>query len=222
MVTDLAGFNLPRRPQLKDAGKGRLRILSTDEIKALSAVLAAREDWRDAFDFFKVGLGSAARFDEMVPVVERGDRNAAGIHWVDVDAEHGTVLLRAGKTGKDRVIIALEVVAVVLQRQRNSLGDETHAFACRDHWIRSVFKEASELCEIVYGQQVAGGWTVHDLRHTALTNLLAEGADIATVRDWAGHASLAETTKYVHSTAKSRQLAAQASTALVRLTDPVN
>lgn len=200
----------------------RLRILSSDEIKALSAALAAREDWRDAFDFFKVGLGSGARFDEMVPVVERGDRNAAGIRWIDIDEEHGTVLLRAGKTGKNRIIVAPEVVAVIVQRYRDGFGDDTHAFACRDHWIRSVFREASEQCGIIYGQRAVGGWTVHDLRHTSLTNLLAEGADIATVRDWAGHASLAETTKYVHSTAKSRQIAAQASTALVRLTDLAN
>lgn len=219
---DLSGFSLPRRPQLKDAGKNRMRILSTAEIKALSVVLTSREDWRDAIDFFRVGLGSGGRFDEILPTVERGDRDAAGIRWIDVDETHGTVLLRAGKTGKDRVIVAPEVVAVIAQRRRDGLGDETHAFACRDHWIRAVFRQASEACEIIYGQQVAGGWSVHDLRHTCLTNLLAEGADIATVRDWAGHASLAETTKYVHSTARSRQIAAQASTALVKLTGLAN
>lgn len=215
---DLTGFSLPRRPQLRDADKGRMRILSSDEIKALSVALAAREDWRDALDVFRVGLGSGGRLDEIVPVVERADRNAAGIRWIDVDEEHGTVLLRAGKTGKDRVIVAPEVVAVIMRRRRDGLGDETHTFNRRDHWIRAVFREASEQCEIVYGQRRAGGWTVHDLRHTCLTNLLAEGADIATVRDWAGHSSLSETTKYVHATAKSRQIAARASSALVGLT----
>ena len=63
---------------------------------------------------------------------------------------------------------------------------------------------------------------MHDLRHTCLTQLLAEGADVATVRDWAGHASLAETTRYVHATAHSRQIAARASTTLVKLTVQTN
>lgn len=98
----------------------------------------------------------------MVPVVERGDRNAAGIRWVDVDEEHGTDLLRAGKTGKDRVIVAPEVVAVLLQRRRDGLGDETHAFACRNHWIRYVFGEASEQCGSSTGSRrwVAGRYTI--------------------------------------------------------------
>jgi len=80
-----------------------------------------------------------------------------------------------------------------------------------------VFREASEQCGITYGQQTAGGWTVHDLRHTCLTHLLQEGTDLATVRDFAGHHSIQETTKYVHPTAASRQRAATASSTLVTL-----
>lgn len=77
--------------------------------------------------------------------------------------------------------------------------------------------EASEQRRITYGQQVAGGRTVHDLRHTCLTHLLQEGTDLATVRDFAGHHSIQETTKYVHPTAAGRRRAATASSSLVAL-----
>jgi integrase len=104
-----------------------------------------------------------------------------------------------------------------MARKRDGLGSKIHCFTRRDHWIRAVFKEASEQCKITYGQQVAGGWTVHDLRHTCLTHLLQEGTDLATVRDFAGHHSIQETTKYVHPTAASRRRAATASSSLVAL-----
>ena len=214
---DLAGYRLPRRPSMKDADKSRMRILTDDEIKALSAALAANEEWRDVWDFFRVGLGTGARFDEILPTVEREDRAAAGIRWTDVNEHFETVLLRANKTGKDRVIHVPGVVKIIMQRKRDGRGDATHVFNCRDHWIRSVFRQASEACEILYGQQVEGGWTVHDLRHTCLTNLLQQGVDLATVRDWAGHHSITETTKYVHSTPESRARAAAASAFLVAL-----
>ncbi len=56
-----------------------MRILTEDEIKALSSEMAGRENWRDALDFFRVALGTGARFDEILPTVERADRTAAGI-----------------------------------------------------------------------------------------------------------------------------------------------
>lgn len=219
---DLSSFRLPRRPTLREANKQRMRILEEGEIKALSAALAAKPEWRDAYDFFRVALGSGGRFDEIMSVVERADISSAGIRWVDVNEHFGTVVLRAHKTGKERVLHVPAVVEVLMARKRDGLGNDVHCFDRRDHWVRAVFKEASEQCRITYGQQVAGGWTVHDLRHTCLTHLLQEGTDLATVRDFAGHHSIQETTKYVHPTAASRRRAATASSSLVALTSQAN
>ena len=214
---DLASFRLPRRPAQREASKQRMRILDEDEIKALSAALASKPEWRDAYDFFRVALGSGGRFDELIPVVERADMSSAGIRWVDVNEHFGTVMLRAHKTGKERVLHVPAVVEVLMARKRDGLGGSVHCFTRRDHWVRAVFREASRHCKITYGQQVAGGWTVHDLRHTCLTHLLQEGTDLATVRDFAGHHSIQETTKYVHPTDASRRRAATASSSLVAL-----
>jgi integrase len=78
-------------------------------------------------------------------------------------------------------------------------------------------RNASEKAGIPYGQQVEGGWTVHDLRRTYLTYLLQAGVDIATVRDLAGHSSISVTSRYVHSTRDSRKNAAVAAEKLIDL-----
>lgn len=113
---------------------------------------------------------------------------------------------------------ALIVFAALMERRRAGLGTDVHAFMCRDHWIRAVFRKASKLCKIPFGRKARNGWCPHDLRHVALTNLLQCGVDIATVRDFAGHEDLSETTKYVHATDPSRQRAAETASSLVSVT----
>lgn len=212
---DLIGWSIPKRPNGENANQHRIRILTDDEILSLSEALASQREWRDAFDFFCIALGCGGRMDEMVTAVEREDKTSAGIKWTDANKHFGTLRLFAHKTGKERVLHVPAVVAVVEQRKRDGVGGNTHVFTCRDHWLRAVYKEVSNALGILYGQQVPGGWTIHDLRHTCLTNLLQAGVDLGTVRDFAGHHSIAETTNYIHATDKSRSLAAQASSCLV-------
>ncbi len=213
----LAGYRAPKRPLGKDASVGRMRILSPDEIRALTAVLADDERLRDVLDFFLTALGAGARFDEIVPTVVRGREQTSGILWDRVHPENGTVELYAYKTKKWRTILVPSVVELLMRRKTEGRGSATHAFTMRDHNIRKALREASRACEIPYGRKVAGGWSPHDLRHTCLSFLLHAGADIATVRDFAGHASIVETSRYVHATDASRLLAAQASANLIAI-----
>ncbi len=214
---ELDGFTLPRYSMGREAARERMRILDESEIRALSKFLQSRAEYRDAFDFFRVALGTGGRFDEIAPVVIRRDMTTAGIKWSDISRNRGTVKLFSGKTGKERTIYVPAVVDILLERKNANLGDGVHAFRCRDHWIRKVFARASRHCGIPYGQSVPGGWTVHDLRHTCLTHLLQNGVDLATVRDFAGHSTIAETSKYVHATEKSKTNLAQASSGLITL-----
>lgn len=215
---DLKTFTVPRYSLGSEALLGRVRILDETEIRMISQVLQSRDEWRDAFDFFRIALGSGGRFDEIVPVVLRKDMTTAGIKWSDININAGTVKLFSGKTGKGRTIYVPAVVDVLVERKKARLGNSVHAFECRDHWIRKIFRQVSKLCTIPYGQQVAGGWTVHDLRHTCLTHLLQNGVDLAAVRDFAGHSSISETSKYVHSTEKAKNLLAKASGGLLDFT----
>lgn len=215
---ELSAFTVPKYSLGTEALLGRVRILDEEEIRMISQMLQSNNEWRDAYDFFRIALGSGGRFDELVPVVLRKDMATAGIKWTDININAGTVKLFSGKTGKGRTIYVPAVVDVLVERKKANLGNRVHAFVCRDHWIRKIFRQVSKLCTIPYGQQIAGGWTVHDLRHTCLTHLLQNGVDLAAVRDFAGHSSISETSKYVHSTEKAKNLLAKASSGLIDFT----
>lgn len=216
-IDALASYRAPKRPLGKDASPGRMRILTPDEIKALTAALAADERQRDMLDFFLVTLGAGGRFDEIVPTVVRKREMTSGIMWDRIDTARGTLQLYSYKTKKWRAVLVPAVVELLMKRKTEGRGTATHAFDMRDHNIRKAFREASRTCGIAYGRKTDGGWSPHDLRHTCLSYLLHAGVDIATVRDFAGHASITETSRYVHSTDASRLLAAQASANLIKL-----
>ena len=60
------------------------------------------------------------------------------------------------------------------------------------HWFRAAFDTAHEAAEISENVRV------HDLRHTALTNMAAAGASPIAVMATAGHRSMQTTKQYVH------------------------
>src|SRR5882672_9998217 len=86
-----------------------------------------------------------------------------------------------------------------------------------DYWYRDILGQASESVGIRYGQRVPGGWTTHDLRHTCLTNLAMAGVPINGIKEYAGHASIVETQKYLKFMPQSIDLAASVSTRLAAL-----
>ena len=214
---ELEDLKIPRFTLGKIAKIGRTRILSEKEIKVLSEALRMEPKRRDAYDFFRIALVSGARFDEILVTVTRQDIKTAGIKWTDINKAEGTVRLFSGKTGKERTIYCPPAIEILLERKKAKLGNNIHAFTCRDYKLREIFEEVSEECEIPYGQRTPGGWTVHDLRHTCLTNLLQAGVDLASVRDFAGHASIVETGRYVHTTLNSKEKLAAAAGRMIHL-----
>ncbi|MGB4635277.1 MAG: tyrosine-type recombinase/integrase [Actinomycetaceae bacterium] len=56
----------------------------------------------------------------------------------------------------------------------------------------------SRLTQQLAWAETSGERTLHDLRHTAICNWLRAGVDVATVREWAGHADLVMTSRYTH------------------------
>lgn len=205
---DLANYRVPSKPIKKSVDNKRTRILSEDEIVRLSAVLASDVYYRDAYDTFCLGLGTGGRLSEIL-----------GIRWQDVNAY--SLRLFSSKTGKERWLHDVPAVAKIIeQRRADELGNATHVFVCHDETLRNIYEAVSKRDDvnIPFGQKVIGGWTFHDTRHTALTNLLANNVDVATVsKVWADHASIAETTRYLHPTARSKKLASAASNKIIEL-----
>lgn len=208
---DLKSFQVPRSPLTKKVQEERDRVLSDEEIAKISAVLATKREWHEALFFFQLALMTGGRMAELLRM-----------RWEESDVRFGTVKLNSSKTKKWRTIKAPSAATLIAQRKAEGHGGATHVLTHPDHWFRAILKEASESLGIRYGQTVPGGWCPHDLRHTCLTNLALAGVPINGIKEYAGHASIVETEKYLKFMPQSVDLAASVSTRLAALANVGN
>ena len=208
---DLKSFQVPRSPLTKKVEEERDRVLSDEEIAQISAVLATKREWHEALFFFQLGLITGGRMAELLRM-----------RWEESEVRFRTVKLYSSKTKKWRTIKAPSAATLIAQRKADGHGGPTHVLTHPDHWFRDILKEVSESLGIRYGQTVPGGWTIHDLRHTCLTNLALAGVPINGIKEYAGHASIVETQKYLKFMPQSVELAASVSTRLAALTNVGN
>ncbi len=134
---------------------------------------------------------------------------AVGLDVDDLDADARTALLR-GKGGKDRVVPvgrpALAAVDAYLVRARPALAEKgrgTPALLLNARGGRlsrqsawHVLRSAAEAAGLAGADAVSP----HTLRHCFATHLLAGGADVRTVQELLGHASVSTTQLYTHVT----------------------
>lgn len=125
-----------------------------------------------------------------------------------VDFSRGLVQV-IGKGNKERIIplhaLALERMSEYLRLARSELlGNKNHSFffvstrgnALSTAAIRRVFKEALRRAGI------DESLSPHAMRHTFATDVLSGGADLRSVQEMLGHASLSTTQIYTHLTPK--------------------
>ncbi len=139
------------------------------------------------------------------------------MRWEEASVRFGTVKLYSSKTKKWRTIKAPSAASLIARRRAEGRGNATHVLPLPDNWIRKALRKASESVGIRYGQSVPGGWCPHDLRHTCQTNLALAGVPINGIKEYAGHASIVETQRYLKFMPQSVELAAQASTRLANI-----
>jgi integrase/recombinase XerD len=175
------------------------RALSVDQVEQLLAGC--------------VGDGPAALRDRALLelLYSTGARisEAVGIDLDDLDAGHRTVLLR-GKGGKQRIVPvgrpALRAVDEYLVRARPPLAARGRGgpalllnarggrLSRQSGW--HVLRAAAEAAGLAGADAVSP----HTLRHCFATHLLAGGADVRTVQELLGHASVSTTQLYTHVT----------------------
>lgn len=167
---------VPRLPQTLH------RILSQDELDQIfqsesvagSSELSVRN--RALLSFM---LDTGVRLSEV-----------AGLKDSDIHLRDNEAKIR-GKGGKERMVYFSDAVATYLQRWIAVRGESTEpTFWLAPAGVRQVFKRLkAEL-----GLEV---FTPHQMRHTALTMMVRNHADLHTVKRIAGHASVTTTESYL-------------------------
>jgi integrase len=218
-LPDLADWKPPRLPEGTNATRGRARnrLISREEemaiLRALRSNPTNRTDGdqirRLAADAFELALLTGMRAHEILGLRKRDihlDRSPG--------YAHGWLIARSGKTGDERTIPLTERSAAIL-RARVTRAELPFALGAakiktRVSQLDRLLGLACEDAGIPYGAKTDNGLVFHDTRHTVITRLLQNGADLRTVMDLVGHKNPATTLAvYSHATAKSRATAIQ-------------
>ena len=176
------------------------RVLTKDDAAALMEfpVGQTRSSFRDSA-LLETLYSTGARVSEIV-----------GINLEDLRASEWLVHLR-GKGRKERIVpigdVALRAIQAYLA-QRPLTDSRGLTTTKTTHAPSPVFRNnrggrltTRSVARIVacYSNRLAGGSvSPHTLRHSFATHLLDEGADLRSIQEMLGHASLSTTQKYTH------------------------
>ena len=192
LTSDLgANLSIPKAhrtlPEILDVDEAA-QILKALEVKAGEEVSAV--NLRD-LAMLEVLYASGIRVSEL-----------CGLNLGDIDASRNTLSV-IGKGDRQRVvplgIPAMKALQNYLSNGRSEFLNNKSADAV---FLGSRGKRIDQrtVREVVYEAMKAVGATMgpHGLRHSAATHLLEGGADLRTVQEILGHASLATTQIYTH------------------------
>ena len=168
--------------------------LEEDDVRALLDVSAEDDAGRRAQALLEMLYATGVRCAELVGM----DRAA-----VDLETRVVRVL---GKGRKERIVPfgmrARDALAAYLPVRTAAKPDSDALFVTArgarltDRAVRRIL--AARLKEIALGKRV----TPHTLRHSFATHLLQRGADLRSIQELLGHASLSTTQRYTHLNAR--------------------
>jgi integrase/recombinase XerC len=173
--------------------RGLPSILQQDEVRRLievapgdSSVAAIRD--RAIFEtLYSAGL----RVSELV-----------GLNWRDIDEELGMVMVRSGKGNKDRLVPLGEPALDALLTWRRAMPIAWEPAGPVIVNLRGG-RLTTRSVEMILQRRIAAAGiganiTPHGLRHSFATHMLNNGADLRSIQEMLGHASLATTQRYTH------------------------
>lgn len=170
------------------------RYLSESDLESVLDERDVTDEW-DARDLALLELlyGSGLRASE-----------AVGLDWKDLSLEERRVHVRAGKGNKDRIVPmsraareALRALSAVQTSSGASRGAGAPVFRNR-RGTRLAVRSVGRIVNAAMERAGLPPMNPHALRHSCATHLLDDGADLRSIQDLLGHASLTTTQKYTH------------------------
>jgi integrase len=200
-------WRAPKTPTLKDRNMRRERYIDRKERKRIFDYLMSPqmedEDPRATAArhrtglIFQFALASGMRHGEIDKLM-----------WAHV--EKGRVKVLGTKTCKTRYVPITPVIAEILGA-RKSLSKSRYVFTAGGntppHFYR-ILESACKAVDVPYGDE-RNGIRMHDCRHTATTDLLQAGVDLATIQSITGHSDRTMILYYSHPTGESLERAAR-------------
>jgi len=179
------------------------RYVAEPEMKRVFANQRPVDDKRAARDqaLVEVLYGSGLRASE-----------AVGLDWRDVAFAQGQLHVRAGKGSKDRIVpltsparAALRALAAVTRGATSGPAPVFLGSRRTRLDVRSVGRIVARAMRDAGVAEV----NPHALRHSCATHLLDDGADLRSIQELLGHASLSTTQRYTHVSLKQLRQAYQ-------------
>lgn len=179
------GMRTPKQPKLLP------RVLTKDDADALMSFPEGQtvQSLRDRA-LLETLYSTGARVGELV-----------ALDVEDVRESERLVRLQ-GKGNKERIVPIGDVALDAIRRYRLSLpcksGRASQAMFCNQRGGRLTTRSVARIVT-KYSSRLAGGAvSPHALRHSFATHLLDEGADLRSIQEMLGHASLSTTQRYTH------------------------
>ncbi len=168
-------------------------ILQPDEIRQLLEVSADDSEPAALRDraMFETLYSSGLRVGELV-----------ALDWRDINEELGMLMVRAGKGNKDRLVPLGEPALDALRAWRRAMPIAWIPDGAVITNLRGG-RLTTRSVEMILRRRLAAaglsaGITPHGLRHCFATHMLGNGADLRSIQEMLGHASLATTQRYTH------------------------
>ncbi|MFO0701538.1 MAG: tyrosine recombinase XerC [Nitrospira sp.] len=126
-----------------------------------------------------------------------------GINLDDLDEADGIVSVK-GKGRKERLVPIGDVALQAIREYRKSLKPTPRTqhpsspMFLNHRGGRLTTRSVAKMVARYSSRLVSGGVSPHALRHSYATHLLDEGADLRSIQELLGHASLSTTQKYTH------------------------
>ena len=181
----------------------KTRYLTLDEYRELIAELdpakakpVYREDWQGAQDLVTTLGLTGGRWAEV-----------AGLTWDQADAPRfSQCKLWGNKVGKERMAPVTAALRAILQRRWETPGRTgplvfpTASGSQRRGSCKPILRAMDRLGFNADPEAVGryGRATVHSLRHTFASWLLADGAGLADIQEMLGHSTMQMTRRYAH------------------------
>ena len=164
--------------------RGRVRFLSDDErVRLLEACKKSSSEY--LYTIVVLALSTGMRRGEII-----------GLTWGNVDTEKGKIILHETKNGERRVVPIAGLALQLLKEHEKVRRIDTlllfpgkgsiYPFDVRSSWERAL--------KLVGVQD----FKFHDLRHSAASYLVMNGASLSEIAEVLGHKTLAMVKRYAH------------------------